>query len=160
MWDWMSLKMDNRDVAGNSSHLLSSACLNLWGFASPLRALVGPAPTRRPLTSTLGQPEAANSARPRSPKTPDPVAARHPLPGPGLLRAPGSLQRLPPGSMLSEITAFRAPPGSVARNSGNLGVSCALVFVAATVWPVYRFMGKVLSELLSDTSGYTHSWLF
>lgn len=89
MWDWMSLKMDNRDVAGNSPLLLSCYYLGPPSYASPLRPLTESTPTRWSSPSASGRPEATDSAPPPPTEVSDPVAVPHP--GPGLLRALGLL---------------------------------------------------------------------
>lgn len=96
-----------------------------------------PRPTG-PSPQPLGRPEAAVSASSPSLETPDPVAA--PTAGFAVgawysVKAATGLALL----SLSQIIAFRTVQSSASRNSSNLGLSCAPLFVAAVVWPVSAF---------------------
>lgn len=151
MWDWMSLKMDNRDVAGNSPLLLSCSRLRPPSFASPLRPLTESAPTRRSSPSASGRPEATGSAPPPPDEVSDPVAAPHP--GPGLLSALGFRKGRHRVCLASAFRKINHLQGSSELRSLKQRQPWAVLRFSSQQLPLglcAAFWKSCFSELLSD----------
>lgn len=121
-----------------------------WVSGAKRRGFVFPSGLPGPTGSSpqsLGRPKAEASASSPSPETPDPVAALTV----GFAVCSWCSIKAAPGSVLlslSRIIAFRTVQSSVPRNSSNLGLSCAPLFVTTVVWPVSTLLKSCFLELL------------
>lgn len=140
LWDWMSLKMDNRDAAGNSPRLPSGALLGARDCTFPFTLLSVADPTRGLPASAPRQPSVTACAAPSPPETPGsgcwppPPGAENTAASPKPWAPSGPRAGLP-----SELPSGRRhpqrPPGLPCCLARSLpGGSC--------LWLGSRFVGK------------------